>query len=95
MKELVQRHDAAIFGYWDGPTRVKGVMEKQDDAIESFATLKDSLENTTEQVKSIAWSIGKPVLIFMAILVLLGIGAILVAGYGILHPDVLHTVTGR
>ena len=90
--ETVKRHDAAIFGYWDDGKRVKGVLEQNADAVEAIGDLRSSFDNIQESVKAVVWGVGKPILVLLGILVIVGVCALIGAGYGILHPDVVHAV---
>jgi hypothetical protein len=95
VKATVDRHETVLFGIWDNGIRVKGILEQAADSTKALTDLTDSIESVKHQVTTVAWSIGKPVLILLGILVVVGFAAVVASGYSILHPDVLHSVTGR
>jgi esterase/lipase superfamily enzyme len=103
VKQLADRHEVALFGIFSvDNVRVKGLLEQHQDSTEAIAGVKTALEQTNasinevkRQVTSVAWSIAKPILACLGILIVVGVGAVLVAGYGILHPDTIHAVTGH
>jgi hypothetical protein len=102
VKQLADKHEVALFGMFVEGVRIKGILEQHQDSTNAIGGLQSAIEKTNNSIEDIKgqvthtlWSIGKPVMAALAILVLIGIGALAVSGYSLLHPDTVHTVLGR
>jgi hypothetical protein len=95
MHASIKRHESALFGYWDDGTRVKGVLEHQDDMMASILMRDKALDDIKENFIKVAWQIGKPVIAMLALLVIVGAIALLASGYAVLHPDIVQKVIGH
>lgn len=81
MQGQIKETREAVFGYWDGPKRVKGLLENQTDLI-------DELHGWKEGVLKFGWSVAKPLIGLLAVLVGLGFIAVGVTIYLALHGGV-------
>lgn len=72
----------SVFGYWEGATRYKGLIEQNNDILEAIAKRDKEFESLFNHITSVAWKIAKPIIYVLAFLALVGVMDLVVRGGG-------------